>query len=372
MLTRMRALGIAGLGLVLTVSCSSPDMEGSTTTSAATLQPPKRPADDVTLTPADEPAAPDYRRLANETHDFTVGTLLAPSGSYRTTPGENRTDEWHVVSQIGADVSMIALADARYQPYIDSSFGFMNKLWDSTTPVGGYFATSAADGSNVDRSTKYVDDNSLAGVTWLDAHDALPDAGRRASYLASARSVANFLMTEGVWDDVHGGGFYWSTQKPDKPTQSNGLALQLFVRLSMLTGESYYRDWAGSVLDWLNGKMFDAKDGLYSWKWESAGRNDAKFTYDQAILIDAHLQLYAQTRNAQHLASAQALAEAMHRVLWDPANGGYVISTEDRRLVTGVQRVGELHARAAVRGRRQPHLARPRGAERGRARCAAP
>jgi hypothetical protein len=316
--------------------CSSSPYGESSTEAEATRSPamqgtPAVPPPILAAAPAGERV--DYKRLANETHDFIIGNLLVPSsGSYRTTAGEDRTDEWHDVSQIGADVAMIALGDARYQPYVDATVGFMGKLWDHDSPAGGYFATSATDGSNVERSTKYVDDNALAGVISLDAYDTMADFGRRSGHLASARAIAGFLMQSAVWDDVYGGGFYWNTQKLDKPTQSNGLALQVFLRLAALTGESYYRDWAGSVLAWLDGRMFDERDGLYSWKWEAAGRNDAKFTYDQAIVIDAHLVLYAQTHDAKHLDRARSVANAMHGVLWDAANGGYVISTQDRRL----------------------------------------
>ncbi len=336
MVTRVTQLLLVAL---VAGGCSSPygasdDTNADGTPSAKTNPPSGKGTTTTTTTTSDTPtaAALDYRRLANETHDFVVGNLLAPSGSYRATLGADRTDEWHDVSQIGADVAMIALGDPRYQAYVDKSFGFMDRLWDNATPVGGYFATSAADGSNVDRTTKYVDDNSLAGVTWLDSYDTISEQSRRVAYLAAARATANFLMQGGVWDDVYGGGFYWSTAKPDKPTQSNGLALQLFLRLFALTGETYYRDWADSVMGWLDGKMYDAASGLYAWKWETAGRNDAKFTYDQAILIDAHLVRFAQTKDSKDLDRARSVANAMHAVLWDKANGGYVISTEDRRL----------------------------------------
>jgi uncharacterized protein YyaL (SSP411 family) len=266
-----------------------------------------------------------WRKLADETHGFVVGHLLAPSGSYKTTEAEDRTDQWHCVSQIGADIEMVRLGDGRYLPYAEATFTFMNKLWDGGNTTGGYFATSKADGSNVETSTKYVDDNSLAGVTWLDAHEALTDPGRKAAYLASARSVANWLMYSGTWDTTYGGGFWWSTQKPDKPTQSNALALRVFTRLAAIGSETHYKDWATSIVTWLDGTMLDQATGLYAWKYEAGGRNGAKFTYDQAIMIEALLDL-------NRLADAQKLADAMHTVLWDVTSGGYVISTEDHRL----------------------------------------
>lgn len=318
---------------ILVAACSRAgapeDLELDSPPAAAPTEAP--PATDAPPPSGDAPPAAkdaEWQRLANETHTFVVKTLLTPVGSYRTTPGADRTDEWHCASQLAADVSMLALGDASYQPYVDRTSAFMDALWDRTSPAGGYFATASASGASVDRTTKYVDDNALAGVTWLDAWRS-SDPSRKDGYLASARAVANFLMHANLWDATYGGGFWWSTDKPDKPTQSNGLALRLFARLAQIDGQTYYRDWANDVLAWLDGTMFDAASGLYSWKREASGRNDAKFGYDQAILIDAHLDLYAATGDAAHLAKAQKIAEAMHRVLWD---GGYVISTEDRRL----------------------------------------
>src|SRR5262249_54249558 len=150
-----------------------------------------------------------------------------------------------------ADVTMLALGDVTYADSIDKTYGFMDKFWDRSSALGGYAPRAALDGSNLEASTKFVDDNSLTGVTWLDAHEAVPDPSKKNTFLVSARDVANFLMYQGVWDTTYGGGFWWSTDKPDKPTQSNGLALQLFLRLAAITGETYYRDWAGSILAWL-------------------------------------------------------------------------------------------------------------------------
>jgi hypothetical protein len=283
---------------------------------------------------ADASARADQRewsRLANETHDFVVGHLLTPFGSYRTFPGEALTDEWHDASQLGADAAMLGMGEKGYSVYVDATSGFLDKLWDRASPSGGYFPRAAIDGSNVESATKYVDDNGLSGVTWLDARDAVAEPAKKEAFLGAARSAANFLMQGGVWDATYGGGFWWNTDRPDKPTQTNGLALQLFLRLGAITGEPYYTDWASGVFSWLEGTMFDVADGLYAWKWEAGGRNGAKFTYDQAILIDAYVLRFTQTKDATNLERARALAEALHAKLW-AQEGGYVISSEDRRL----------------------------------------
>src|SRR5207244_7741810 len=83
----------------------------------------------------------------------------------------------------------------------------------------------------------------------------------KTAYLNSAEAIANWLMFSGLWDTNYGGGFWWSDSKQVKPTQSNGLAMQLLVRLYSITGQTYYRDWANSVKSWLENEMYDASDG---------------------------------------------------------------------------------------------------------------
>jgi hypothetical protein len=278
-----------------------------------------------------KPRAIDWAGHARDTHLFVTTQLLTNDGSYRSASAVTTTDEWHDASQVGADAAMLALGDSSFQKTIDATFAFTDRLWDRSTDVGGYFPRSSVDGTNVERQTKFLDDNALSGVTWLDARAASSSLDRQSALLGSARSVANFLMQSGLWDTELGGGFWWNTDRPDKPTQTNGLALQLFLRLAATTGETYYRDWAGSVRGWLEGTMLDASDGLFAWKTGPSGREATKFTYDQAIMIDAYVLLFGQTADRSWLAKASALADAMHAKLWAP-QGGYVISTSDPRL----------------------------------------
>src|SRR5947207_3440615 len=102
--------------LVLVAGCAGYTTEDGNG-DASVVRPPKpAPApvlspETQTQTPASSKPATEHRRLADETHDFVVGSLLTTNGSYRTKPAEDRTDEWHDISQIGADVAMLALGD---------------------------------------------------------------------------------------------------------------------------------------------------------------------------------------------------------------------------------------------------------------------
>lgn len=274
-----------------------------------------------------------YLTKARETHDYIANNLLTSYHSYRvnTDAQNNSAYEWYNVSQIYADAAMIAGGDATYQAGMDATFIWMNGLWDKSDPNGGYFAFANLDGSGAS-GTKYVDDNSLTGVVYLDAYDVSTDASKD-KYLAAAKNCANWVIKSGLWDTTFGGGFWWSTDKPNKPTQSNALALQLFLRLYKITGNSVYRDWAVSVNTWLNSKMYDSSKGLYIWQIESSGQVDKQiFTYDNAIMLEAELLWMTAMNDNSYLVKAQAMGTAMNSVLWDASHNVYIFNTADIRI----------------------------------------
>ena|SRR5712664_921414 len=125
-----------------------------------------------------------YWIKAQETHNFTVGNILSPFASYKGTPGAGTSDTWHNASQIWADSLMVRLGDGRYQAYMNQTLKrYMRFLWDNGNPARGYFARANLDGSNVDKTLKYVDDNALTGVAYLDAYDVTHESNQRVPTL---------------------------------------------------------------------------------------------------------------------------------------------------------------------------------------------
>jgi rhamnogalacturonyl hydrolase YesR len=272
-----------------------------------------------------------YWRKAEETHNFVVANLLTSSNSYRIAPGSTNAYEWYCVSQVYADAAMAPAGGARYAAYMNNAYVWMDHFWDGNNTVGGYFSAVNTDGTGKGGG-KYVDDNSLTGNVYLDCYNVSSGA-TRTNYLNSAMDTANWLMFSGQWDNTYGGGFWWSDSKTVKPTQSNGLALQLFLRLYQLTGKTYYRDWANSVRTWLEREMYDTSDGLYLWQIETNGvKNNIKFTYDNAILIEADL-LYAQVMaDSSYVARAVDLANKLNAKLWNKSYKGYYFNSADERV----------------------------------------
>lgn len=266
-----------------------------------------------------------YWNLAQETHNYIVGNLLTIYGSYEIQPGSNTSYAWYDGSQISADAEFVLAGDNRYIPYMNNTYGWMGNLWDIGSPNGGYFAAANVDGTNAGGG-QYVDDNSLIALAYLDAYE-VSSGTFQAQYLASAEACANWLINSGQWDSTYGGGFWWNTDKQLKPTQSNGLALQLFLRLYKITGNTLYRTWAVKVDKWLNDVMFDRSNGLYIWQIQDGIKQTTNFTYDNAIMIDAEL-LYAEILpNHGYISKAEKLAASLSNVLWNEPSGVYALNT---------------------------------------------
>jgi len=264
-----------------------------------------------------------------------VGNFLTRYHSYSFTPGTNTAYEWYCVSQIYADAVMIPCGDSGYAAYMNKSYVWMSHLWDGGNRVGGYFSAGNIDGTG-QGGGKYVDDNSLAGNVYLDCY-AVSTGWTKTNYLNSAIAIANWLMYSGQWDDTYGGGFWWSDSKTVKPTQSNGLAEQLFLRLYQITGKPYYASWATSIDTWLDHQMFNRTNGLYVWEiatngTSSGAKSYVEFTYDNAIMIEADLLYWQAMGSSPYLARAQTLARNLNAGLWDNLHQAYRFNTADGRV----------------------------------------
>lgn len=302
--------------VVLAASCSKQDADPPPT-------PP--PVDTIPTTTV------SYLQLAKETQAFVAGNLLTQYGSYRanTTSHSNVAYEWYTVSQIYADAAMIGAGDAAYLTPMNKTFQWMENMWDKADPRGGYFAQANLDGSGAG-GDKFVDDNGLTGMVFLEAYDLTTGADKQA-YLDKAKACGDWIISSGLWDDIYGGGFWWSTAKTFKPTQANGVALQLFLRLYKITGQTIYRDWAKQVDAWLVAKMYDPAKKLYIWKIDGPGagtKHMELFTYDNAVMVEANLLYSTVLGDNSYLKKAQALGAAMNVTLWNPLYKMYIFNTD--------------------------------------------
>jgi hypothetical protein len=277
-----------------------------------------------------------YWNYAQQTHSFVVGNILTSYNSYRanTTTLTGTAYEWYNASQIYADAAFVSVGDSRYNAYMNNSYAWMNNMWNSSSGIGGYYSAANINGTGAG-GDQYVDDNALTGLVYLDAYNVTTGT-TQANYLASAEACANWLMNNGLWDSTYGGGFWWHTGTKDlKPTQTNGLAMQLFLKLYQITGQSYYSSWANSVKGWLESNMYDSTTGLYIWKIDGSGtgtKHTEKFTYDNAIMVEADLLYASVMSNNSYVTKAQNLGTAMNTTLWNSTYHVYIFNTADGRI----------------------------------------
>ena len=276
------------------------------------------------------------------------------------------TDQWYVASQLWADAELLRAtarlparaagrpADVASSPYepvgeaddearcqLAKGFRFLERLLDA----GGYYARAAPDGSDVARGLHYADDNALAGLSLRAAAEAEADPVARRGYLDAARSVAAFLTTSGLWDETFGGGFWWNSNKGDrwegKPAQSNALAALFFARLHSATGEEAYRAWALRTLGWLDLVLYDPDTLLYRWsvRYEDLQNRtggqilyNRYFNYDQALALEAQIQVARLDGRADRLDRAREIGRVMHGALWNSTHGGYNLEVGADRI----------------------------------------
>ena len=81
--------------------------------------------------------------------------------------------------------------------------------------------------------------------------------------------------------------------------------------------------------------MYDSTSGLYIWKIDGAGsgtRHTEKFTYDNAIMVEADLLYVDAMGDNTYLTKAQTLGSAMIKTLYDPNHNVFIFNTNDIRI----------------------------------------
>jgi predicted alpha-1,6-mannanase (GH76 family) len=152
----------------------------------------------------------------------------------------------------------------------------------------------------------YYDDEGWWALTWINAYDLTRDL----RYLAVARALFDDMAAG--WDDVCGGGIWWSKAKTYKNAIPNELFISLAARLAQRTGERHYLDWAKRGWAWFAGTgMINSanlvNDGLDD---NCANNGRPTWTYNQGVILGALTDLAQLTRDRRLLATAHRIAGA--------------------------------------------------------------
>jgi predicted alpha-1,6-mannanase (GH76 family) len=178
-------------------------------------------------------------------------------------------------------------------------------------------------------TNEYYDDDGWWALAWIAAFDLTGEV----KYLDLARAL--FAGMAAGWDDVCGGGLWWTRKKKYKNAIPNELFLLIAGRLHQRTtgaGRGYL-DWALREWQWfrssgLIGPAGLVNDGLTA---DCANNGGTAWTYNQGVIIGGLVVLHEITGEGAYLGQAEGIAAAALRDLTVPP--GILAEPEERRAM---------------------------------------
>jgi len=165
-------------------------------------------------------------------------------------------------------------------------------------------------------SNEYYDDDGWWALAWIAAFDLTGEA----TYLDQARALFAGMATG--WDDVCGGGVWWTRRKDYKNAIPNELFLLIAGLLAQRApaGQDGYLTWAQREWQWFQasgmiGPADLVNDGLNA---RCANNGGTTWTYNQGVIIGGLAVLHDLTGDPGCLGQANAIAAAALRDLTVP------------------------------------------------------
>jgi predicted alpha-1,6-mannanase (GH76 family) len=164
------------------------------------------------------------------------------------------------------------------------------------------------------------DDEGWWALAWIDAYDLT----QNADYLAMAHSIFSDMITG--WDDVCGGGIWWTKNRTYKNAIANELFLSVAAHLAnRLTDPDEQAEalaWAQAEWAWFSQSGMINGDNLINDGLTHACLNNHQttWTYNQGVILAGLAELYRQDQDPSESDAARTIAAAVIDNLTD-ANG---------------------------------------------------
>ena len=166
----------------------------------------------------------------------------------------------------------------------------------------------------------YYDDEGWWALAWIDAYDWT----HNTDYLNMASSI--FEDMTGGWDDVCGGGIWWSRARTYKNAIANELFLSVAAHLANRVTDpdqlAHYLSWAEQEWQWFSQSGMINSENLINDGLNSNCQNNhgTTWTYNQGVILGGLVELYKQDPDCSLPQTAQDIALAAVDHLSD-ANG---------------------------------------------------
>lgn len=200
------------------------------------------------------------------------------------------TNWWNAANAITVLVNYSMLSGStQYQPAVENTFvvnaprGFLNN---------------------------YYDDEGWWALAWIDAYDWT----QNSEYLDMAASI--FEDMTGGWDDVCGGGIWWSRARTYKNAIANELFLSVAAHLANRVTDpdqqARYLSWAEQEWQWFSQSGMINSDNLINDGLNGNCQNNHGITwsYNQGVILAGLVELYRQNPDCSLAQTAHDIAQA--------------------------------------------------------------
>jgi predicted alpha-1,6-mannanase (GH76 family) len=271
---KMRCLGILVFSLYTFTACGGASGSGSKTTTPTPTSQLERATDGIKT---------------------LQSWYSSPTGLYQTTGWWNSANAVTVL----ADYARVSKSTQYNSVFANSLAAAQN----SSTGFPGFI-------------NKYYDDEGWWALAWIDVYDLTGDP----QYLSMAKSIFTDMATG--WDNVCGGGIWWSKDRQYKNAIANELFLSVASHLTNRdsANKSVYLDWANKEWTWfLQSGMINARNLINDGLTISTAQDGTKtctnngkqtWSYNQGVVLGGLAELSKANTDASLPQTAQTIATA--------------------------------------------------------------
>ncbi len=200
------------------------------------------------------------------------------------------TNWWNAANATTVLVNYSSLSGSeQYQPAVENTF--------SVNASRGFL-------------NNYYDDEGWWALAWIDAYDWT----QNTDYLNMASSI--FEDMTGGWDDVCGGGIWWSRARTYKNAIANELFLSVAAHLANRVTDpdqqAHYLSWAEQEWQWFSQSGMINSENLINDGLNGNCQNNhgTTWTYNQGVILAGLVELFQQDPDCSLPQTAQDIALA--------------------------------------------------------------